>query len=162
MAEVEQPKQSEVKPRRRWLRLALLSLLLILVGLGAAPFIYISQAGGLSGLVRDKISTRLGGVPVAVADVEIEVRLPSFGVTVEALGVEIDLDDHSLKLPRASAVFSPETLLKGTPSDVVLSGIGVVGQCLGSGWIDLPSMCRGFGIRPLGSRAHVAGARSQL
>ena len=138
MAEVEQPKQSEVKPRRRWLRLALLSLLLILVGLGAAPFIYISQAGGLSGLVRDEISTRLGGAPVAVADVGIEVRLPSLGVTVEALGVEIDLDDHSLKLPRASAVFSPETLLKGTPSDVVLSGLDLEVSLGGDGWRSSP------------------------
>ena len=49
MAEVEKPKQSEVKPRRRRLRFVLLSLVLAVLVLVAAPFVYLSQAGGLSG-----------------------------------------------------------------------------------------------------------------
>ena len=123
MAEVEKPKQSEVKPRRRRLRFVLLSLVLAVLVLVAAPFVYLSQAGGLSGLVSNELSSRLGGAPVVVGDVGIEVRLPSFGVTLEATGVEIDLDEHMLVLPRASAVFSPQTLLKGMPSEIVLSGL---------------------------------------
>ena len=123
MAEVEKPKQSEVKPRRRGLRFVLLSLVLAVLVLVAAPFVYLSQAGGLSGLVSNELSSRLGGAPVVVGDVGIEVRLPSFGVTLEATGVEIDLDEHMLVLPRASAVFSPQTLLKGMPSEIVLSGL---------------------------------------
>ena len=69
MAEVEQPKQSEVKPRRRRLRFALLSLALVLLVLVTAPFVYLSQAGGLSGLIRNELSSRLGGAPVVVGDV---------------------------------------------------------------------------------------------
>ena len=59
MAEVEQPKQSDVKPRRRSLRFVLLSLVLAVLVLVAAPFVYLSQVGGLSGLIRDELSNRL-------------------------------------------------------------------------------------------------------
>ncbi|MEC9142752.1 MAG: hypothetical protein VYC20_08070, partial [Pseudomonadota bacterium] len=100
MGEVERPKQSEVKPRRRRLRFALLSLVLAVLVLASAPFVYISQAGGLSGLISKELSSRLSGVPVSVGDVGIDVRLPSFGVTLEATGVEIDPDGQRLVLPR--------------------------------------------------------------
>ena len=75
MAEVEQPKQSDVTPRRRGLRVVLLSLALVLLVLVTAPFVYLSQVGGLSGLIRDELSNRLGGAPVVVGDVGFELRL---------------------------------------------------------------------------------------
>ena len=125
MAEVEQPKQSDVTPRRRGLRVVLLSLALVLLVLVTAPFVYLSQVGGLSGLIRDELSNRLGGAPVVVGDVGFELRLPSFGVSVEAIGVGIELDGSRLVLPRASAVFSPETLLRRLPSQIVVSGLDV-------------------------------------
>ena len=148
MAEVEQPKQNEERPRPRRLRFALLSLAVVLVGLVAAPFIYISQAGGLSGLLRDELSRRLGDVPVAVGDVGVELRLPSFDVTVEAVGVEIDLDGHRLVLPRASAVFRPEMLLRVMPSEVVLSGLD----------LDLSLDSEQWRSSPLGLLAGAVGA----
>ena len=148
MAEVEQPKQSEERPRPRRLRFVLLSLAVVLIGLVAAPFVYISQAGGLSGLLRDELSRRLGDVPVAVGDVGVELRLPSFGVTVEAVGVEIDLEGHRLLLPRASAVFRPEMLLRAMPSEVVLSGLD----------LDLSLDSEKWRSSPLGLLAGAVGA----
>ena len=62
---------------------------------------------------------------MVVGDVGFELRLPSFGVTVEAIGVGIELDGSRLVLPRASAVFSPETLLRRLPSQIVVSGLDV-------------------------------------
>ncbi len=150
MGEVERPKQSEVKPRRRRLRFALLSLVLAVLVLASAPFVYISQAGGLSGLISKELSSRLGGVPVSVGDVGIEVRLPSFGVTLEATGVEIDPDGQRLVLPRVSAVFSPGTLLKGVPSEIVLSGLD----------FDLSLDSEKWRSSPLGLIAGAVGASS--
>ncbi|MEC7981860.1 MAG: DUF3971 domain-containing protein, partial [Pseudomonadota bacterium] len=150
MAEVEKPKQSEVKPRRRRLRFALLSLVLAVLVLASAPFVYISQAGGLSGLISKELSSRLGGVPVSVGDVGVEVRLPYFGVTLEATGVEIDPDGQRLVLPRVSAVFSPGTLLKGVPSEIVLSGLD----------FDLSLDSEKWRSSPLGLIAGAVGASS--
>ncbi|MEC8516533.1 MAG: DUF3971 domain-containing protein [Pseudomonadota bacterium] len=150
MGEVERPKQSEVKPRRRRLRFALLSLVLAVLVLASAPFVYISQAGGLSGLISKELSSRLGGVPVSVGDVGIEVKLPSFGVTLEATGVEIDPDGQRLVLPRVSAVFSPGTLLKGVPSEIVLSGLD----------FDLSLDSEKWRSSPLGLIAGAVGASS--
>ena len=150
MAEVEKLKQSEVKSRRRRLRFALLSLVLAVLVLASAPFVYISQAGGLSGLISKELSSRLGGVPVSVGDVGIEVRLPSFGVTLEATGVEIDPDGQRLVLPRVSAVFSPGTLLKGVPSEIVLSGLD----------FDLSLDSEKWRSSPLGLIAGAVGASS--
>ncbi|MEE3025673.1 MAG: AsmA-like C-terminal domain-containing protein, partial [Pseudomonadota bacterium] len=113
-------------------------------------FVYISQAGGLSGLISKELSSRLGGVPVSVGDVGVEVRLPSFGVTLEATGVEIDPDGQRLVLPRVSAVFSPGTLLKGVPSEIVLSGLD----------FDLSLDSEKWRSSPLGLIAGAVGASS--
>ncbi|MED5312856.1 MAG: AsmA-like C-terminal domain-containing protein, partial [Pseudomonadota bacterium] len=112
--------------------------------------VYISQAGGLSGLISKELSSRLGGVPVSVGDVGIEVRLPSFGVRLEATGVEIDPDGQRLVLPRVSAVFSPGTLLKGVPSEIVLSELD----------FDLSLDSEEWRSSPLGLIAGAVGASS--
>ena len=105
------------------MRFAVLFLLLAIPVLCAAPFIYISNAGGLAGLMQTELSKRLGGAPVTVADVEIEVKLPSFSLTVMAIDVGITLDDNALMAPQASVVLTPLSVFNWAPSDIVLTGL---------------------------------------
>ena len=44
-------------------------LVLAVLALVTAPLVYLSQAGGLSGLVSNELSSRLGGAPVVVGNV---------------------------------------------------------------------------------------------
>lgn len=112
------------KPRRRW-RYVLGAVLLLLAATIASPFIYLSQAGGLAGVLQTQLSNRLGGAPVAVSDVGVELRLPSMFFTLVAHDVEISLDDNLIKVPQVSAEFSPQSLLKVEPSELALSGLDV-------------------------------------
>ena len=139
----------------------LLSLVLAGLVLVAAPFVYISQAGGLSGLVSNELSSRLGGVPVAVADVGIEVRLPSFGVTLEATGVEIDLDEHRLETAAGECRLFTGTLLKGMPSEIVLSGLDFDLSLDSEKWRSSP-LGDGVGASPRGPGRACRGRRHRI
>ncbi len=123
MVQGTQPRQTEAKPLRRVMRFVLLGLLAAVLAGVIIPFVYIANAGGLAGLLQAELSKRLGGVPVAVADVGVEVQLPSFTLTVLASDVDLTLDDNSLTIPQASVVMSPYALLQWAPSDIVLTGI---------------------------------------
>ena len=123
MVQGTQSKETGAKPRRRMLRFVLLGLLaLVLAGI-ATPFVYIANAGGLAGFLQAELSKRLGGAPVAVADVGFEVQLPSFTLTVLASDVALTLDGNSLTVPQASIVMTPRALLQWAPSDIVLTGL---------------------------------------
>lgn len=123
MTEEVQPKTTEAKPPRRVLRLVLLALLVAVLAVGAAPFIYISNAGGLAGLIQTEVSKRLGGATVTVGDVGVEVQLPSFSLTVFATDVWLALDGNSLMVPQANVLLTPRALLKWAPSDIALTGL---------------------------------------
>ena len=123
MVQEEQPKKTRAKPPYRVMRFVLLGLLLAVLASVAAPFVYISNAGGLAGLMQVELSKRLGGAPVAVGDVGFEVQLPSFHLTVHASNVDIALDGNSLIVPQASVVLTPRALLTWAPSDIVLTGL---------------------------------------
>jgi len=121
------------KPRRRW-RYAFGAALLFVAAVIAAPWIYLSQAGGFAGVLQTQLSKRLGGAPVTIGDVGVELRLPSLYFTLLAYDVEIGLDDSAIIVPRASAEFSPQSLLRAEPSDVVLSGLDIDLTLAPEGW----------------------------
>ncbi|MEL0132514.1 MAG: DUF3971 domain-containing protein, partial [Rhodobiaceae bacterium] len=123
MVQGTQPNETEAKPQRRVLWFVLLGLLLAVLAGIAAPFVYIANAGGLAGLLQAELSKRLGGAPVAVADVGVEVQLPSFTLAVLASDVDLTLDNNSLTIPQASVVLTPRALLQWAPSDIVLTGL---------------------------------------
>ena len=123
MTEEVQLKTTEAKPPRRVLRLVLLALLVAVLAVGAAPFIYISNAGGLAGLIQTEVSKRLGGATVTVGDVGVEVQLPSFSLTVFATDVWLALDGNSLMVPQANVLLTPRALLEWAPSDIALTGL---------------------------------------
>ena len=123
MVQEEQPEMTEAKPPRRVLRLVLLSLLIAVLALVAAPFIYISNAGGLAGLMQAELSRRLGGAQVVVGDVDLGFDLSSLQLTVTADNVGLTLDGGSLTVPRSSVVLTPRSLLIWAPSDIVLGGL---------------------------------------
>ncbi len=123
MVQEEQPKETKAKPPRRIMRFVLLGLLVAVLALGAAPFVYISNAGGLAGLLQAELSKRLDGAQVAVGDVGFEVQLPSFHLTVHAADVDLTINDNSLIVPQASVVLTPRALLTWAPSDIVLTGL---------------------------------------
>ena len=126
------------KPRRRW-RYLLGAALVALAGLIAAPFVYLSHAGGLAGVLQTQLSARLGGAPVAIGDVGVELHLPSMFFTLLAYDVEIGLDDSVIRVPQASAELSPQSLLKGEPSEVALSGLDVDLTTTAEGWESSPA-----------------------
>ena len=80
------------KPQRRW-RYVVGAALLLFAAVVASPFIYLSQAGGLAGVLQAQLSNRLGGAPVVVSDVGVELRLPSMFFTLVAYDVEISLEN---------------------------------------------------------------------
>ncbi len=123
MVQEEQPKETEAKKPRRIMRFVVLGLLVAVLAAVAAPFVYVSNAGGLAGLMQAEVSKRLGGAPVEVGDVGVEVQLPSFHLTVHAADVDITLDGNSLNVPQASVVLTPRALLTWAPSDIVLTGL---------------------------------------
>ena len=123
MAEEDAPNTTETKRPRRVMRFVLLSLFLAILALGAAPFIYISNAGGLAAILQTALSKRLGGAPVEVGDVGFEVKLPSFTVTVMASDVAVTLEDNALMVPQASVVLTPLSVFQWAPSDIVLTGL---------------------------------------
>jgi hypothetical protein len=123
MVQEEQPDMTEAKPPRRVLRLVLLSLLIAVLALVATPFIYVSNAGGLAGLMQTELSRRLGGAQVVVGDASVEFQLPSFQLTVRADNVDLALEGGSLTVPRSSVVLTPRALLTWAPSDIVLGGL---------------------------------------
>ncbi len=133
MPQEDTPQIPAGKTRRRW-HYVLGVAVLVLAGLIATPFVYLSQAGGLSGVFQTQLSNRLGGAAVTIGDVGIELRLPSMFFTLIAYDVEIDLNDSLIKVPVASADFSPASLLKAAPSDVVLSGLDVDLVVSPEGW----------------------------
>ena len=133
MPQEDMSQMPEGTPRRRW-RYVLGAVLLLLAGVIAAPFIYLSQAGGFAGLLQTQLSERLGGAPVVVGDVGVGLRLPSMFFTLEAYDVEISLDDGVILVPQVSAEFSPQSLLKADPSEVVLSGLDVDLTMSPDGW----------------------------
>jgi len=112
------------KPRRRW-RYVVGAALLLFAAVIASPFIYLSQAGGLAGVLQAQLSNRLGGAPVVVSDVGVELRLPSMFFTLVAYDVEISLENSLIRVPQVSAEFSPQRLLRAEPSQVALSGLDV-------------------------------------
>ena len=123
MANEEQPQHKAVRPPRRVMRYILLSLAVAGLALAATPVVYIWNAGGLAGMVQSELSRRLGGAPVTIGDVGVEVQLPSFGVTVLAIDVNLTLGDDSLIVPQATVALTPLALLDWVPSDVALSGL---------------------------------------
>ena len=123
MVQEEQPKKTRAKPPYRVMRFVLLGLLVAILAGVAAPFVYISNAGGLAGLMQAELSKRLGGAPVVVGDVGVEVQLPSFHLTVHASNVDIAIDGNSLIVPQASVVLTQRALLTWAPSDIVLTGL---------------------------------------
>ena len=133
MPQEDTPQMTAGKPGRRW-RYALGAALLALAGIIAAPFLYLSYAGGLAGVLQTQLSARLGGVPVSIGDVGVELRLPSMFFTLVAHDVEISLDDSLIMVPQARAEFSPQSLLKVEPSEVALSGLDVDLTVSREGW----------------------------
>ena len=123
MVQEEEPKKTRAKPPRRVMRFVLLGMLVALLAAIAAPFVYISNAGGLTGLMQAELSKRLGGAPIVVGDVGFEVQLPSFHLTVHAANVDLTIDGNSLIVPQASVVLTPRSLLTWAPSDIVLTGL---------------------------------------
>ena len=123
MAKEEQPNTTETKPSRRGMRLVLLGLFMALLVMVAAPFVYISNAGGLAGLVQAELSKRLGGALVNVGDVGFEVQLPAFRLSVLATDVDLTIEDNSLTVPQASVVLAPRALLAWSASEIVLTGL---------------------------------------
>ena len=85
-------------------------------------------------MLQTQLSERLGGAPVVVGDVGVGLRLPSMFFTLEAYDVEISLDDGVILVPQVSAEFSPQSLLKADPSEVVLSGLDVDLTISPDGW----------------------------
>ncbi|MGC6452962.1 MAG: AsmA-like C-terminal domain-containing protein [Candidatus Puniceispirillaceae bacterium] len=137
--------------------------LVVLVVLVSAPFIYLSHAGGLAGVLQAQLSERLGGVPVKVGDVGVELRLPSMFFTLEAHDVEIDLQDNRIRLPEASAEFSPQRLLTAEPSEVVLTGLDIDLTATADGWQQSPLgvLVATMAARPRDSAA-AAGSPRQI
>ena len=100
----------------------LLALLLVLAVALAAPAIYVSQSGGLKNFVEVRLSDSLGGAPVKVGDVDFELRMPSTHLTLLAYDVALSLDDGSVVVPEASAVFELGAFFRFAPSEVRFSG----------------------------------------
>lgn len=111
------------KPSRRVWRYVLAVLLLAVVAGIAAPVIYLSNAGGIKGVLEAQLSDALGDAPVSVGDVGFEFRMPSMHVTLIAYDASITLQDTQIDLPQASAVFSLNSLWQMAPYEVVLSGL---------------------------------------
>ena len=133
MPQEDTPQIPVGKPRHRW-RYVLGAALVLLAVIISAPFIYLSQAGGLAGVLQTQLSDRLGGAQVVIGDVGVELRLPSMFFTLVAYDVEIGLDDSLILVPQASAEFSPESLLKVEPFEVALSGLDVDLTVSPEGW----------------------------
>ena len=133
MPQEDTPQITAGKPGRRW-RYVFGAALLALAGIIAAPFLYLSYAGGLAGVLQTQLSARLGGAPVSIGDVGVELRLPSMFFTLVANDVEISLDDSRIMVPQARAEFSPQSLLKVEPSEVALSGLDVEQNVSREGW----------------------------
>ena len=133
MPQEDTPQITAGKPGRRW-RYVFGAALLALAGIIAAPFLYLSYAGGLAGVLQTQLSARLGGAPVSIGDVGVELRLPSMFFTLVAHEVEISLDDSQIMVPQARAEFSPQSLLKVEPSEVALSGLDVDLTVSREGW----------------------------
>ncbi|MEC7587034.1 MAG: hypothetical protein VYE49_09305, partial [Pseudomonadota bacterium] len=117
-----EPEETAPKPKRRLWRYVFVTLLLVLAVAVAAPAIYLSRAGGLKGVVEARLSDSLGGAPVTVGDVGFELRMPSMHLTLLAYDVALSLDDSSVVVPEASAVFEPGALLRFVPSEIRFSG----------------------------------------
>ena len=117
-----EPEKTAAKPKRRLWRYIFVTLLLVLAVAVAAPAIYLSRAGGLKGVVEARLSDSLGGAPVTVGDVGVDLRMPSMHLTLLAYDVALSLDDSSVVVPEASAVFEPSKFLRLAPSEVRFSG----------------------------------------
>ena len=118
-----EPEDTAPKPKRRLWRYVFVTLLLVLAVAVATPAIYLSRAGGLKGLLEARLSDSLGGAPVTVGDVGFELRMPSMHLTLLAYDVALTLDEGSIVVPEANAVFEPGSLLRLSPSEVGFSGV---------------------------------------
>ena len=117
-----EPEDTAPKPKRRLWRYVFVTLLLVLAVAVATPAIYLSRAGGLKGLLEARLSDSLGGAPVTVGGVGFEMRMPSMHLTLLAHNVALTLDEGSIVVPEANAVFEPGSLLRLSPSEVRFSG----------------------------------------
>ena len=113
-----EPEETAPKPKRRLWRYLFVTLLLVLAVAVAAPAIYLSRASGLKGVVEARLSDSLGGAPVTVGDVGFELGMPSMHLTLLAYDVALSLDESSVVVPEASAVFEPGALLRFVPSEI--------------------------------------------
>ena len=111
------------KPKRRVWFYVLAALLLAVGAAIAAPLIYLSNAGGMKGVLEAQLGKALGGVPVSVGDVGYELSMPSMHVTLAAFDVSFTLLDTQIDLPEANAMFSLDGLWRLAPYEVSLAGL---------------------------------------
>ena len=109
------------------LRRILIGVVGVLVVVIAAPFIYLQQAGGLTGIIEAQLARQLArnneALSLTLGDTGVEVRLPAMHLTVTASDVTVAGADASLTIPEASAVFTPTGLLAQRPFELVFSDL---------------------------------------
>ena len=118
----EQPAQGG-----RLMRRLLIGIALFLVFVVAAPFVYLQQAGGLTGIIETQLSRHLAragdDVSLRIGNVGMELRLPAMYLTITAENVDVSSDDVAMMIPQASAFFSPVGLLAQTPFEITFSDL---------------------------------------